>query len=64
MGIAAFAAQGGAGLRWRPQSVKRFEAPTEPAGETAIPFGILSQQGALAPIGDVRAKGTAVPLES
>ena len=25
----------GAGLRWRPQSVKRFEAPTEPAGETS-----------------------------
>ena len=24
----------GAGLRWRPQSVKRFEAPTEPTGET------------------------------
>ena len=29
------AAQGGAGLRWRPQSVSRFEAPTEPAGETS-----------------------------
>ena len=38
MGIAAFAAQGGAGLRWRPQSVKRFEAPTEPAGETSPLF--------------------------
>ena len=23
----------GAGLQWRPQSVKRFEAPTEPTGE-------------------------------
>ena len=29
------AAQGGVGLRWRPQSVSRFEAPTEPAGETS-----------------------------
>ena len=34
-GITAFAAQGGAGLQWGPQSVKRFEAPTEPAGETS-----------------------------
>ena len=25
--------KGGAGLRWRPQSVKRFEALTEPTGE-------------------------------
>ena len=25
----------GAGLHWRPQSVKRFEAPTEPTGETS-----------------------------
>ena len=25
----------GAGLRWRPRSVKRFEAPTEPTGETS-----------------------------
>ena len=25
----------GAGLRWKPQSVKRFEAPTEPTGETS-----------------------------
>ena len=33
------AAQGGAGLRWRPQSVKRFEAPTEPTGETSPLFG-------------------------
>ena len=24
----------GAGLRWRPQNAKRFEALTEPAGET------------------------------
>ena len=36
----AFAAQGGAGLRWRPQIVKRFEAPTEPAGETSPLFGM------------------------
>ena len=27
--------KGGAGLRWRPQSVKRFEALTEPTGETS-----------------------------
>ena len=26
----------GAGLRWRPQSVKRFEALTEPTGETSL----------------------------
>ena len=26
--------QRGAGLRWRPQNAKRFEALTEPAGET------------------------------
>ena len=25
----------GAGRRWRPQGVKRLEAPTEPAGETS-----------------------------
>ena len=30
----------------------------------AVPFGFPSQQGALAPIGDVRAKGIAIPLES
>ena len=29
---------GGAGLRWRPQSVKRFEALTEPTGETPDPY--------------------------
>ena len=28
--------QRGAGLRWRPQSVKRFEALTEPTGETSL----------------------------
>ena len=28
--------QRGAGLRWRPQSVKRFEAPPEPTGETSL----------------------------
>ena len=28
---------------------RHFEAPTEPAGETAVPFGILSQQGAPRP---------------
>ena len=28
--------QRGAGLRWRPQSVKRFEAPTEPTGEISL----------------------------
>ena len=28
----------GAGLRWRPQSVKRFEALTEPTGETPDPY--------------------------
>ena len=37
-GITAFAAQGGAGLQWRPQSVKRFEAPTELTGETPDPY--------------------------
>lgn len=26
--------RGGAGLRWRPQNAKHFEALTEPAGET------------------------------
>lgn len=36
-GIAAGAR--GAGLRWRPQSVKRFEALTEPTGETSPLFG-------------------------
>ena len=30
--------QRGAGLRWRPQSVKRFEALTEPTGETPDPY--------------------------
>ena len=28
--------QRGAGLRWRPQSVKRFEALTEPTGKTSL----------------------------
>ena len=28
--------QRGAGLRWKPQSVKRFEALTEPTGETSL----------------------------
>jgi hypothetical protein len=28
--------QRGVGLRWRPQSVKRFEALTEPTGETSL----------------------------
>ena len=37
-GITAFAAQGGAGLQWGPQSVKRFEALTEPTGETPDPY--------------------------
>ena len=35
---------------------RHFEAPTKPAGETAIPFGILSQQGALVPIGNSEPK--------
>ena len=43
---------------------RHFEAPTEPAGETAIPFGILSQQCALAPIGNPEPKEFAIPLES
>ena len=33
-GVGAAAPQGGAGRRWRPQGVKRLEAPTEPTGET------------------------------
>ena len=36
----------GAGLRWRPQSVKRFEAPTEPTGET-IPDPYEERRAAL-----------------
>ena len=36
----------GAGLRWRPQSVKRFEALTEPTGET-IPDPYEERRAAL-----------------
>ena len=36
----------------------------KPLPEVLCPLCIHSQQGALTPIGDVRAKGTAVPLDS
>ena len=36
--------QRGAGLRWRPQSVKRFEALTEPTGETSLCNPLFSSQ--------------------
>ena len=43
-GIDAQASQGGAGLRWRPQSVKRFEALTEPTGETSCTLDFPAEQ--------------------
>ena len=43
---------------------RHFEAPTEPAGETAVPFGFPCQQGVFTTIGNPEVYEPAVPLQS